>query len=196
MVASAIGSLTVDDASEFTLGDQVAVTDCRGTDVFRINSLGGNTMTGSLSRQYDSNGDADDPSNPQVSGLVAVRYFVGDGANGPSLFRETLRNGLVSDLEEIIEGVEIMHVLYGVDPDGDKVPNSYVTAGVGALDSDDEWESVIAVRIAMLVRTLDEYGQDIDTNTYQLNDTTVPAFNDGFKRRVFNTTVLLRNRLL
>lgn len=199
VVASAVDSLTVDDASEVLVGDQAVVSDCRGTDVFKVTGLVGNTITGTLSRQYDAEStDPDDASNPRVSSLVAVRYFVGDGANGPSLFRETLRNGQVSDLEELIEGVESMHIVYGVDPNGDKIPDSYVPAGDTALNSTDEWESVIAVRIAMLVRTLDEYGRDLDTKDYQLNDFTfeTPIAGDRFKRRIFNTTVLLRNRLL
>ena len=199
VVASAVDSLTLDDASEFVVGDQAVVSDCRGTDVFKVSSLAGDTMTGTLSRQYDTeSANPNDARNPRVSSLVAVRYFVGDGANGPSLFRETLRSGEVSDLEELIEGVESMHIVYGVDPDGDKVPDSYVPAGDTALNSTDEWESVIAVKIAMLVRTLDEYGQDLDTKDYQLNDFTfeTPAAGDRFKRRIFNTTVLLRNRLL
>ena len=199
VVASAVDSLTLDDASEFLAGDQAVVFDCKGTDVFKVSGLAGNTITGTLSRQYDvESNNPLDTRNPRVGSLVAVRYFVGDGANGPSLFRETLRSGQVSDLEELIEGVESMHIVYGVDPDGDKVPDSYVPAGDTALNSTDEWGSVIAVKIAMLVRTLDEYGQDLDTNDYQLNDFTfeTPAAGDRFKRRIFNTTVLLRNRLL
>ena len=88
-----------------------------------------------------------------------------------------------------------MQILYGVDNNGDRVPDAYVPAGDATLDSQTEWGSVIAVRIAMLVRTLEQYGQDIDAQQYQLNDFTVPAANDRFKRRLFNTTVLLRNRL-
>ena len=197
VIGSGLNSLTVDDSSGFDVDDQVAVSDCGGTDIFQIDTLAGDTMTpvGSLSREYDTNGDPDDPSNPIVSSFITIRYFVGNGANGPALYRQVIRNGLALPVQEIIEGVESMHIVYGVDSDGDNAPDTYVPAGDAALDSDTEWESVVSVRIAMLVRTIQQYGQDVDTNQYQLNDFTVNAANDRFKRRLFNTTVLLRNRL-
>ncbi len=194
VVGGDINSLTLDDATDFAAGEQVAVFDCGGTDIFEIDTLVGDVITGTLSREYDTNGDVDDPSNPRVTDFVAIRYFIGNGTNGPSLFREVLRAGVIQ-LEELIEGVENMQIVYGVDTSGDNIPNTYVPAGNAALNTGPAWESVIAVRIAMLVRTLEEYGQDVDAQTYQLNDITVNAANDRFKRRVFNTTVLLRNRL-
>ena len=191
-----IGVLTVADLSTFAEDDAVAVSDCGGTDIFQIDTLAGDTITpvSTLSREYDTTGVATDPENPIVSTLVAIRYYIGDDGDGPSLFREVIRNG-DAQVERLIEGVESMHILYGVDDDADNVPDSYVQAGDALLSTVAQWESVVAVRIAMLLRTAEEYGQDIDANQYQLNDFTVNAANDRFKRRVFNTTVLLRNRL-
>ena len=198
VVASGVDLLTLDDATPFALGDQVAVFDCGSTDVFQIDTLAGDTITPvvSLAREYDTNGNALDPSNPKVSEFVAIRYFIGNGTRGPALFREVIQNGAAQPVQELIEGVESMHILYGVDNDGDNVPDSYLQAGVAGLDDTNEWGSVVAVKIAMLVRTLEEYGQDIDQTQYRLNDFTFPVPNDRFKRRVFNTTVLLRNRLI
>ena len=200
VIASGINLLTLelDAGADFAAGDQVGVSDCGGTDIFEIATLNGDTITGTLSREYDTDGNADDPGNPQVASFVAIRYFISvDPApdDGPALYREVIRNGVSLGRERLIEGVENMHIVYGVDNDGDRVPDVYVPADDPALDSQNEWGSVMAVRIAMLVRTLEQYGQDVDSNTYQLNDFTVPAAGDRFKRRLFNTTVLLRNRL-
>ena len=201
VIASGINNaLTLDDASGFEEGDQVAVSDCGGTDIFEIDTVDIGTgevkPLANLSREYDTNGDPDDAGNPMVSAVVAIRYFVGNGADGPGLFREVIRGGVVQPIQELISGVEEMHIVYGVDNNGDKVPDTYLKAGAAGLQSDTEWQSVIAVRIAMLVRTLEEYGQDIDNQTYTLNDRVVGPLGDRFKRRVFSTTVLLRNRLI
>ena len=56
-------------------------------------------------------------------------------------------------------------------------------------------EEVVAVRIALLVRSLQEKGNDRDGRTYQLFDTTVPAPNDRYLREVFTTTLSIRNRV-
>ena len=182
----------------FAALDFAGVEDCRGSDIFQISAIGANSVTANAntSREYLANTNPLDPSNPRVAPFLAVRYYIGTGTNGPSLFRETIQSGLVV-AEELIEGVESMHLLYGVDGDGDNAPDTYVVAGDPLLDSADEWQSVMTVRIAMLLRTLAEYGPttEIDNKQYRLNDFTFVAPGDRFKRRIFNTTVQLRNRL-
>ena len=204
------GQLTVDDATGMAVNDLVGVSDCGGADVFSITGLAGNVISHDpLARAYDSNGDANDPSNPMVSTFVAVRYFVGvDGNGSPSLFREVLGPGVVPVQQQLIEGVESMHIVYGIDTDNDNVPDSYVPAGDAALDDATEWSNVVAVRLSLLMRTTRPYGDadDVGNIVYRMNDDTFTVPDDvinvpnddtarRFKRRVFNTTVLLRNRL-
>jgi len=201
--------LNVDDAAQFVQdldgdGDNDIVyggtSNCGGSDLFEVTAVdtgAGTVDHAGLSRAYDSSGNANDPSNPRVAPYVAVRYYIGAGANGPSLFRELLvadAGGVVTDQQELVEGVERMHLLFGVDTDADGVVDAYQTAGSAALDSNDEWSQVMSVRIALLARTVDEYGRDVDTNTYQLNDVNFDPVDDRRKRRVFTTTVVLRNR--
>ena len=193
---------TLADASAFEPGDQVAISQCGRADVFEINTIGGNTITpvgGPLKPEapYSGNGNPTDTRNPIVAPFIAVRYYVGNGTSGPSLFREVVRDGAITQ-DELIEGVESMHIVYGVDTTFDRVADTYVPAGDALLDTPDEWRSVMSVKIAMLLRTLEEYGPAdiLDNNQYQLNDFQFDAPGDRFKRRVFNITVLLRNRLL
>ena len=70
VIASGIGVLTLElnAGANFAAGDQVGVSDCRGTDIFEIATLNGDTITGILSREYDTDGTTD-PRNPQVASL-------------------------------------------------------------------------------------------------------------------------------
>ena len=198
VTASALNSLDTPSAHGLAEDDFGAVEDCGGADIFQVDAAAADSvdLVANTSREYFTNGDTTDPSNPRLAAFIAVRYYIGTGTNGPSLFRQSVRNGGI-EVQELIEGVESMHLLYGVDTDADNVPDTYVEAGNALLDSVPEWESVIAVRIAMLVRTLQEYGPVTETDAadYVLNDFTFTAGGDRFKRRIFNTTVQLRNRL-
>ena len=103
--------------------------------------------------------------------------------------------------QEIAEGVENMQVLYGEDLNGDFTPDRYVTADAVANP-----RAVVSVRISLLVRTVDNLPlRPDDTNTYTLLGSTATATqtiidpeegnaNDQRFRRVFGTTVFLRNK--
>ena len=104
-----------------------------------------------------------------------------------------------------------MQLLYGIDRNGDEIIDCFLAANAGAtpcpagggvnaaLITADDWSTVTAVRIALLFRTLQQQGHEQSLNTYQLNDFPFdvppfgPTIGDTFKRRVFNTTVLIRN---
>jgi type IV pilus assembly protein PilW len=92
----------------------------------------------------------------------------------------------------LIEGIENMKILYGVDSDGDGVANYYLPANPLWVAVD--WIKVISIRISLLVATLDDH-LTTQLMTYTYNGvTTTPT--DYKIRRVFNTTIALRNRLL
>jgi len=92
--------------------------------------------------------------------------------------------------EELVQGVEQMQVSYGVDLQGDRVVDDYLPASTVA-----NWDRVVSVRIAMLVSSVQEYGNDRDARTYQVLDTEVPPPLDRRLRDVFSTTVSIRNRV-
>ena len=103
---------------------------------------------------------------------------------------------LVEWRQELFEGVEQMHILYGVDTSGNGVPDSYVRSGDAPLSAADpaaNWSNIVSVRIAILVRTVDQHGRDPDIIAHQVNDELLPAFNDNRRRRVFTTTAAVRN---
>jgi type IV pilus assembly protein PilW len=140
--------------------------------------------------------DASTPPDPseRVAELVAHAYYVGpsgstcNGKTVPSLFRETLDDNGLPDAEEIATGVEKFEVEYGVDNDGDRSVDEYVAA-----DAVTDWGEVIAIRYWLLTRAeCPETGYTNDT-VYDVPDVASP-FNDGYRRQVYTTTVMLRNR--
>jgi type IV pilus assembly protein PilW len=200
----ATSTITVDSATGYALNQVAAITDCGGSDVFQITAAPTATtvQANALSRGYNAT------SNPMIAPFVGVRYYI--GANGrspdpvndpyPSLFRTVISpGGLAEAPQELFEGVESMQVLFGVDTDADGAPNSYVRAGDAPLNVAANWTNVVSVRLAIIVRTIDQVGREVDTSTYVLNDhdgVLRAQFNpvdDRRRRRVFTTTTMVRN---
>jgi len=200
----ATSTITVDSATGYALNQVAAITDCGGSDVFQITAAPTATtvQANALSRGYNAT------SNPMIAPFVGVRYYI--GANGrspdpvndpyPSLFRTVISpGGLAEAPQELFEGVESMQILFGVDTDADGAPNSYVRAGDAPLNVAANWTNVVSVRLAIIVRTIDQVGREVDTSTYVLNDhdgVLRAQFNpvdDRRRRRVFTTTTMVRN---
>ncbi len=145
----------------------------------------------------------------KVRRYVAVRYFIGNGQyGGPSLFRQypvlDANNTTTNDdnwitvtTQELLEGVENMQIMYGVDTDLNGVPENYYVAGSGNLDDATEWSNVTSVKIALLLRTVDQdFASGIDTkNDYKMLGQNVNPADLAVRRRVFTTTIQLRNRV-
>jgi len=100
---------------------------------------------------------------------------------------------LVCNGRELIEGVESLQLLYGVESitgTQDGIVDGYVSAAsIGGYE-----ELVATVRIAVLLRSTNEPLEQNNTNTYQLLDTTFAAQNDRALRRSFTKTILLPNK--
>lgn len=147
----------------------------------------------------------------QISAFTTTVYYVGRGAyGGPSLFRRTWPNGTATD-SELVEGVENMQILYGVDSDQDRPPTGiwynvdrYLPANQMITDpttGQPDWSHVVSARVGLLVSgriSSTATGQSNtlqDTATYSVDGVTLslPA-PDTRQRRVFTATVELRNR--
>lgn len=122
---------------------------------------------------------------------IGHAYFVAAASNGvPSLFRRTLQSGGTTTVDqELVQGVENLQVMYGVDSDDDGIPNRYLRADQVA--SADWATRVISVQLTMLLRSMTELASAPQQISY-LGVSYTP--NDRFVRRVFSTTVKLRNR--
>ncbi len=170
------------------------IADCTGAAVFMATTLtagapmtiahaAGNpgNVTGSLARGGFGIGSL-------VMPVQTVIYYVRNSATagvGPALWQKVGNNAE----QELVQGVENMQVLYGVDTDGDLLANDYRVASLVT-----DWRQVISLSVALLIRSPDEAGLEKDTRTYKLLDKTFGPFNDRRQRSVFTTTVVMRNR--
>jgi len=91
----------------------------------------------------------------------------------------------------IVEGVEHLQILYGIDgvADGENSATRYVNA-----DNVTDWDEVVSIRFAVLVNSLTTISDAPDTATFNLlNQIEVPAANDSLRRRQYSATVVVRN---
>lgn len=158
----------------------VLVSNCRSVDIFRATSAGTSIQHPALSTAYDT--------NAELFIYRAYSYFIREstsGSPGRSLWR--LDNSS-SNPVELVEGIEDMQILFGVDTDTDGTANYYVSANNVV-----NMAQVISIRISLLAATLDD-NLAAQPLTYTYNGVaTTPA--DRRIRRVFNTTIAMRNRL-
>ena len=170
--------------------DIAIVTDCTATTVFQITDIGG-----SFDIKHDATGTPGNSTKDlgrayaagsSVFSVETVTYFLRDDGDGPVLWR---RNG-AANAQQLVEGVEGMQILYGVDiVNNDGRADQYLSANAVT-----DWSGVVSIRIGLLLRTLDEINPEPDTNTYNVNGVVVDPVDDRRLRRVITTTIALRNR--
>lgn len=127
-----------------------------------------------------------------ITRIFYVRSYSESGSEGedlPTLCMETLAGDAMTS-RCLVEGVESMQLEFGVDTDDDGAPNQYLTApGAG------EMRQVVAVKIHLLLRSIARLTGHRDVKTYRLGHKELPARGDAYLRRVFSSTVLLRNKI-
>lgn len=119
-------------------------------------------------------------------------YFIRDVGGVPTLCRLDLAGngfGAVANDACLAPGVERLHVQVGIDTTGDGVANRY-----SATPTVVELQNAVTARLWLLVRAenADPTFDDSQQRTYQLGDLAVNV-QDQFYRRVFSTTVVMRN---
>lgn len=140
----------------------------------------------------------------------AIYYVNRQNDEKPVLIRKTLQginDGTTNTLQMaeegggVAEGIEYFHIMWGVDeemidgiaatePDGDA--NFFVSSPTPA-----QWLGIVAARIYVLVKNLTLDTTYRDNKQYQMGDVTLPTtgtYADNYKRKVFSSTVMLRNQ--
>lgn len=121
-------------------------------------------------------------------------YYVREGAacggagNSPTLRRVVLNANGAYENEIIAEGVENMQIQYGMDTDDDGAANNY-----GIPADEDDWASVVTVRIHLLVRNAEASTGYSDTKNYNLGGVAVAGDGSACKKNVYTTTVNVVN---
>lgn len=188
------------------------VTDCTNSALFQATNIASNYNNGNHDRVDHSSNNTMVPGNTapaqfthafkagsQILSFETYIFYVGKGAdNGPSLYQISLGStGAVGNPQELVPGIDTMQLLYGVDTDGDQIPNYYTTA-----DNITNWNQVVSVRIALLTRSDSNVTDSTPVTSFTLLD---PTAADGLTvkisgttsrlREVFDETVSIRNRL-
>lgn len=191
--------------------DIVLVADCKHADLFQITDPAAfDTDVANLNNLAHTDGAvASGPGNgadalnstygpkAEVMKLITRVYYVGkrntDSATPPSLFRKEMIKGVFT-AQELLEGVESLALVFGVDTDTDKVANRYY--GADTLPSA-SWPNVVSVRYALLTRTPSTVETTDDTQNFSIFPdvfgAAAPPTSDRFRRQVFYSTVQLRN---
>ncbi len=134
------------------------------------------------------------PNGSSVMELSSQALFVGQSTVGggiPALFRQILAlsgSSAATTREELVQGVELMQILYGLDTTDNGVANLYVKANHASMN----WKRVVSVRLFLRMRSINP--------VYNSNET-YPAFmgisgtggSDRFMRQIVTTTIQIRN---
>lgn len=191
--SSHTANIKVTDGSSFTVDEIVLATNCTSAAIFQITSKtgGGDTIVHNTGASVPGNSTknlgacfADDGE------LVhpAVRsYFIGiDGTGTPVLYRKDFTPDRLS--EPLIDNVEQMQLLYGLDSTGDGDADKFLPASEVT-----DWTDVDAVRVTLVLRSADD-GLTGTPQPYSLNGAVVTP-TDRRLRRTYTSTIALRNRL-
>lgn len=210
------GPILLTGGDAFQANDIVLITNCWTSDIFEANTAataaGVTTLTHTTASPADSPGNMN--INPCAGGghclhgtinnnlenayvannasayiLQNVSYSIqtsGSGSGEPALWRS--ENG---DNQELVDGVERMIVMYGVDTDNDGSPNQYLPSDT-VLPAPPAQPTVTAIRVWLVIRS--ENNNVLEANqTYTLNGVDIAAA-DRRLRQVFSVTIDLRNR--
>ena len=200
---------------DITKGDIIAINDCQTVNFAQVCKCEDDDCTGSDTKADITKGECSSPGNKtfnftnvnvpttEISILEAALFFIskrGTGTAGykqnvPSLYVRYLgKDAALGNKEEILEGVESLQVLYGEDTNNNQSPNYYVGA-----DKVTDWKNIVSLKISLLLRSLNnnvvngEQNLEFHGAPIKVKDTT-DGKPDRYLRRVFTSTISLRNR--
>lgn len=223
MTSGAAALVLPSNPDQFAPNDLLLVSDCTTSNMFRATSVTANVAgQTSIGHNTSLNSQANFTSVFAGTGNienVAVRvmrfestaFFIMDSdrdmPNGDpifSLFALDTAARPVGQPTELIEGVENMQILYGENLQTDSNAADdirYVTA-----NNVTDWANVVSIQIGLLIATADYAASSNDSRTYNIAGTTIgppsvtttDAQHQGDRRlrAAFNTTIVVRNRLL
>lgn len=196
-------SLKVEPSSGLVQHDIVIVTqDCVSGDLFQLTNVTGG---GGFDNLIHNTGGGASPGNnikdleiglypaaaPGINkydtGAIVMKvapnfisYSIRSGENGqPSLFKDDI---------ELIEGVENMQILYGINNATSPVPTYYTTA-----DKVTDWTQVGTLKVSLLVASNNDNVTSKKIDYTYNNAATTPT--DKRLRRIFSTVITVRNAI-
>ena len=199
------GTITVDSASALATGTAALISDCENGDLFQITGISETALAhgAGASANVSPNLNKAYAAGARVYEARQATFCIAPGADPaqPALRRlvnPTPGQTCASNGDELLEGVENMQILYGEDTDadadgtnGDRTANRYVDFGV---DDDFDPDRIVSVRISLLARSINN-NLTTEPSPYTFNGITVtPESTDKYLRKIFTTTITLRNK--
>lgn len=185
------------------------IADCSHADVFAGTGDGGNVaVDASITPLLGAKYNAHPAGQTLLYRANSIVYYVSEGASGEPALHRARYNGGAYAVEELVEGIESLQLLFGMDETTDisatnpPVGNvtEHQTADVLAADAT-EWRRVGLVQVGMLASSPDRAsspqatsGEATDLRVLGLRYQTT-ANNDGHYRAAYESTIALRNRL-
>jgi len=125
-------------------------------------------------------------------------YYIRNEVQGnltvPVLMQGVLSANNGMTFAPLIDGIEIIHFMYGVDVGDDGDVDAFISpVNMTQAFWDKNGSNILAVKIFILARDILPDNSYNNTNTYQLGDLPPVVVNDNFRRLLFTTTVTLYN---
>jgi len=137
------------------------------------------------------------PCSRPLNGAVNCTGAGDDGGQPiPTLVRQELVGSAMTEVP-LVEGIDLIDYRFGIDNDGDGVPDVFNATPVAT-----DWPNVVAVKVTLLVRsptlslTYNDQSKQYDLNGDGVPDyvcTAMPAPACNYKRKVFSQTIQVRN---
>lgn len=200
-----ISSADCQQTGVFQMTGPTNVSD-NATNIVHNTGRGGNPSPGNCTSDLGGNfscssGTSAGSTYPPGSSLMRMSsqgFYVGTSSVGngiPALFRISLgldeanETAIVSS-DELVQGIEVMQVSYGVDLVGDDgLADQYMDADNGSMI----WDAVVSVRLNLRMRSLfPVYNENVAYGEFMGVDDTDGT--DRFMRQTVGTTVQIRNR--
>ena len=128
-------------------------------------------------------------------------YYVREDVQGRNLVPVLMQGRLQKNnlktitFDMMVEGIEKLYFMYGVDTDNDGAVNAFISADNMTQDYWDNSNDVriLAVKIFIPVRNILPDSKYINNNVYQMGDSSFDADGDNYRRLLFSSTVTLYN---
>ena len=195
--------------NNYSKSSPLIVSSSAGCDVFVNGADKGSYEFYQYGKESESRWSNDYRIYFDVLPLVSEYYYIAVNSEGnPALFRDEYKvidNSLVTERQELLEGVVELKMEYGIDENRDRIIDRYVS--LDDMKQPADWGNVVAVRVYMVVtgdkNTVDEnitlklpvdIFPDKDNNFFKVVNGALTV-KDKRMAQVFISTIAIRNKL-
>ncbi len=138
----------------------------------------------------DVHGTTTDPTSDQADWEYQPNlYFIENAQLKRKALKWNSTSGALEIAEDLLaEGIEQFHIVFGIDTNADEVADYFISN-----PTDAQLGTAVIARIYVLARSQKEVSGYSNAKSFNLGDRVVAAANDGYYRKVYSTSVQLRD---